>query len=478
MGYHGPEITFRGRTMTSSDQTADLSTSQKTAAAFRQSMKSYGGKFVILCVLALFLNVLLIWSVSSLRDERSQTARKAAADVEAMAGGYQRVSGPYILLPFTIKGTDGKQIRRVAAFLPDNLTLDSDLVTELRSRSIFQIPVYRNTLKIKADFNPLDINEIGGKATKPLWNEAALVMDISNTRGITSRVIADFGTGKNAEFNSGLPGRNLSEIHASLKELALNKPSSIAIDMQINGASGFSFAALGKTTAIAIKSNWQHPSFSGSFLPEQREISDSGFTATWRSSALARSSKAIFVFEEDTASDTDSSTVNSFLSDNDTVKVGLYTPADLYQSVERALKYGLLFIGGMFIAVFGLEMATGSRMHTVQYLMFGLALVLFYVLLLSFAEHIGFSKAYLAAAAATTALVACYVGKALHSFLRGLALFVILAASYGLLYLLLRMEDYALLVGSVAIFVALAVLMFATLKTDWSALSSEPTTAT
>lgn len=423
--------------------------------------RSLGAKFFILCLLALLAYIPLT-VVHSLQAERAWTAKEAAGEIGKMSGGAQNIRGPFIQVPFLVDAGEGKTIRRIAVFLPDDLTAKNEMTTEIRYRSIFQVPVYRNAVQIRARFKPVDMSKVSAVSDKPLWDEAVLVMGITDTRGIVSNVAADFGQGKVTEFQSGIPAGLKSGIHAPLKGMDLDKPFELSISMQINGSASFSLSALGKTSLITMQSNWPHPSFKGQFLPERREIDDNGFSATWRSSALARTMPAAFLLN---ASDRQA----AFFSDDDDIKVELYTPADMYQRVHRALKYGVLFIGGMFLSAFGLEAASRTKMHAAQYVLFGLALVLFYVLLLSLAEHIGFDPAYGIASLATTTLTAVYVGMALRSAVRGSLLFAILAVAYGIIYMLLRMEDYALLIGSIAIFIALAILMFTTLRTDWSA---------
>jgi inner membrane protein len=207
-----------------------------------------------------------------------------------------------------------------------------------------------------------------------------------------------------------------------------------------------------------MTSNWPHPSFSGAFLPLERSISSGGFTASWRVPHLARSVPQAWSLA---AAGIDRFRPYQF-------GVQLYKPVDFYNLVTRAAKYGVLFLALAFMAVFVLELVSERRVHPVQYLFVGLAMVFFYVLLLSLAEQIGFAPAYLLAAATSGGMLSLYVGKVLESRPRGLAMLAIFAVLYGLLYLILSLEDYALLAGAILGFAALTAVMFATLRVDWS----------
>ncbi len=259
-------------------------------------------------------------------------------------------------------------------------------------------------------------------------------------------------------------------IHARLKPLAvaagLNGGAALPykIELALNGSSSLAFAPAGRENSVALNSNWPHPSFTG-FLPASRTISGQGFSANWSVPYLARDVPQAWAAAPQAIG------LDRFSGKD--LGVNLFVPVDFYSLVERALKYGFLFVAAAFGGVFVLELLSGKRVHPVQYIFVGLAIVIFYVLLLSLSEHIGFSPAYLAASAATGAMISAYVGMALQSLRRGLTILGIFGVLFGLLYMILQLEDYALLAGSVAAFVLLTATMFATLRVNWSGDTGE-----
>jgi inner membrane protein len=213
-----------------------------------------------------------------------------------------------------------------------------------------------------------------------------------------------------------------------------------------------------------MTSDWPSPSFSGAFLPAERSVSDRGFTAAWRIPHLARSVPQAWVLND---SGLERLQPHMF-------GVSFYQPVDFYDLVNRSVKYSVLFLAAAFMAVFLLEARSEKPVHWVQYLFTGLALTFFYVLLLSLAEHIGFGWSYLIASAATGGMLALYVSRALHSTKAGLAMAAVFTLLYGILFLILRLEDYALLAGAILGFAGLTVMMFATLRVDWGGREPQP----
>ena len=217
-------------------------------------------------------------------------------------------------------------------------------------------------------------------------------------------------------------------------------------------------APVARETRMSMTSDWPHPSFSGAFLPTERSISKGGFTASWRVPHLARSVPQAWSLA--------SAGIDRFRPYQ--FGVQLYKPVDFYDLVARAAKYAVLFLALAFMAVFVIELVSGRRVHPVQYLFVGLAMIFFYVLLLSLAEQLGFALAYLLASAASGGMLSVYVGRVLESRRHGIVMLAAFGLLYGLLYLILRLEDYALLAGAILGFAALTAVMFATLRVDWS----------
>lgn len=449
-------------------------------------MRSPGFKFFTLGVLCLLLLIpsSLIWLLVSEREDR---ARDVARDIAQTWGGAQRLIGPFILVPYDTDETrivDNEEttitVRRQAVFLPDDLSVTADATTEVRSRGIFDVTVYSSDIVLEGNFAAPSGRAINGDSARFYWSQAKLSLGISAVRAIRNAVTLDIdgqtrsfepsiGTQGTVRVGDGIspprgPGSgNLSGIH--VPELFEVSPRGFAfrIDLALNGSDSLFIAPSARDTRATILSNWQHPSFTGAALPEASSITENGFSAAWQVPHLARAVPLAFTLD-----------TNNFLTtlNQDAFGVRFFQPVDYYALVDRALKYAILFIGVVFLSVFVIEVRTGKRVHVVQYVFVGLTLVLFYILLLSLAEHLGFLIAYLIAGTATAGLIGAYCARSLGSIQYGGLVAGLIASVFAVLYLFLRLEDYALLAGSIFAFCVLAVTMFATQTIDWSGRGS------
>jgi inner membrane protein len=333
------------------------------------------------------------------------------------------------------------------------------------------VPVYAARLKLSGRFAAPRIADVAAEVVAVRWRDAAFVLGLSGVAGLkeaTALKIAGAGTAEIPFAPSvGFPSAHLSGIHAKLAGAGSAlfpdpepPPQAFAftVDLAFNGSLSLTLAPVARETRVSLASDWPHPSFSGAFLPDERQVTPAGFTAAWRIPHLARSVPEAWSLAE---TGLERLQPHAF-------GVALIDPVDFYSLVNRAAKYGILFVALAFMAVFCLEIVSGRPVHPVQYLFTGIALVFFYVLLLSLAEHLGFARAYLAASTATGAMLAIYVGAAMSSAVRGLVMLAVFAATYGILYLILQLEDYALLAGAMLGFAALTAVMFVTLRVDWS----------
>jgi inner membrane protein len=450
-------------------------------------MRSPGFKFFTLGVLSLLLLIpaSLIWLLVSEREDR---ARDVAREIAQTWGGSQRLIGPFITVPYDIDETrivDDEEttitVRREAVFLPDDLTITADANTQMRSRGIFDVTVYSSDITLEGSFSEPSAAAITAHNARFAWSQARLSLAISSVRSIRNSVVLQMdGEPRAFEPSLGVEGQvpdtepypagrgphphpgagGLGGIH--VPNLFLVNPRSFAfrIDLALNGSDSLFLAPAARDTTASIVSNWPHPSFTGAALPEASTINpDIGFSAQWRVPNLARAMPLAFTLGG-----------NHSLTElsQDAFGVRFFQPIDYYALVDRALKYAILFIGVVFLAVFVIEVRTGKRVHVVQYVFVGLALVLFYVLLLSLAEHLGFLIAYLGAGTATALLIGTYCARSLDNRTYGALVAGLIASIFGVLYLFLRLEDYALLAGSVFAFCVLAVTMFTTQAIDWS----------
>jgi inner membrane protein len=436
--------------------------------AIRRLTNAPAFKFLLIIVLILALAIPLIF-VYLLVAERAQYASRAKAEIGQAWGGAQTLRGPFVIVPTkrdrTIQvgnETRTEQIAELAVFLPETLNITPNARTEQRQRGIYTVPVYRSEIAVEGRFIVPETRRIATKGATFLWDEAVLTMLITDVRGIKKTAEIELGQ-ETTRFrsgpgvDSGPPGRQPGAIHVPVGATRAEQGFNFTFNLELNGSNALNFVPAGGETEIAVRSDWPHPSFSGAFLPDTRSISDKGFEASWKIPRLARGQ-----------GQTQHVSGLANLMQQTVFGVRFFQPVKFYSLAERALKYAQGFIAIVFFAVFVMEMKSARRVHWIQYFFVGLALAIFYLVLIGTAEHIGFEWGYLAAATATTLLVAAYIATVTRSPTTGAQIFAIIAVIYALLYLLLRVEDYALLIGSLAAFAMLAAVMFATRDVDWS----------
>lgn len=426
----------------------------------RAGLRSPALKLVLIVVLTVLMAVPLLFIQLAL-EERKTRAFEAAVDVASGWGGTQTVAGPMLFVPYevprtdTVNGVTTQTVERLTAVvLPNRLDMDAVADTDTRWRGIFAVPVYRSAIKMRASFDRATITGLRLDGARILWDQAYVAVSVSDVRGLVGNVVLQVN-GHPANFRPGILASG-SGIHAPIDLSTLEGGLELNASMSLRGSRELSLAPLGEQTTAHIASKWPHPSFFGAFLPSDRQVGDSGFDAKWAVPYLARG------FGQTLNSTDQLQTVFG-----STFGVRFYQSVDFYQLVQRSLKYAGLFVGLAFLIFFIVELVAGTRLHAAQYAMIGAAQVLFYLLLLSFAEHIGFTKAYLLAMAGTVTMTCLYASSVLGSRLRAAVLFAILAALYALLYVILIQEDYAMLVGSLLIFGALGATMFVTRRLDW-----------
>jgi len=449
---------------------------------FASLVRSPSFKFVLVGALVLFISALtgVVWLLSA---ERQSRANSVQAEIAHDWGGGQRILGPYLIVPYTLKTqrlVDGKavdmEVTRQAVFLPDTLNVSGNAQAQMRRRSIYDVTVYQGKLTLEGQYGPADLSLVEPETPASIrWQDAFIALGIQDVSGLKNNVQLQTG-GQKIDFepSAGLADEagRVNGIHARLNPLAGGlkggAPLPYKIELALNGSSSLAFAPAGRETAVVLDSNWPHPSFTG-FLPVSRTMSGQGFSANWSVPYLARDVPQAWTGAPQAI------VLDRFVGKD--LGVDLFVPVDFYALVERALKYGFLFVAAAFGGVFVLEVLSGRRVHPIQYIFVGIAIVIFYVLLLSLSEHIGFSAAYLAASLATGVMISAYVGMAMESLRRWLTMLGIFGVLFGLLYMILQLEDYALLAGSIAGFVLLTATMFATLRVNWSGDNEEVRTA-
>jgi inner membrane protein len=368
---------------------------------------------------------------------------------------------------------DGKTIdstlRQTAVLLPENLAFKAKASEETRWRGIYAVPVYRAGVTMHATFTKASFAGLTPSDAKVLWDEATISVLVSDAHGLADNVALSIN-GQSVPFQPGaqmtaignpaaLPGGPQGTTNGMHAPVTLSGPADLTLDttFMLRGSRELSFAPLGRRTTATMQSDWRSPSFFGAFLPTERRVEQGGFSASWVVPYLARGFGQSFQMTDDAAP--------VLLTPASGVR--FYQPVDHYQLVQRSLKYAILFIALAFLVFFVIETVSPKRLHAVQYALVGAAQALFYLLLLSFSEHLGFAGAYLVASAATIALTGLYAVSALDDKLRAGVLVTVLTLLYALLYVILNAEDYALVIGSSLLFVALAATMYVTRKIDW-----------
>jgi len=417
--------------------------------------------------LVLMVPLLLIdFTISERRGRRDS----AIQDVSAKWGLSQQVAGPALIVPYVnrwiepaVQGRPAveRSETRFATFLPTKLNIKAAVQTEARSRGIFSVPVYRLTSTLEGDFGRLPWSDLGVDPANARLDHAALVLGISDVRAIGEQPTLTWN-GATAAFLPGaehLAGAGPG-IHAPIALTAADRYH-FSFTVTLNGSVGLSFTPFAEMTTVTMTSPWQHPSFTGNWLPTERTVSDAGFQATWAIPFLGRN----FPQQWTSAESPDKAVVASVFG------VDLIDPVDHYRMAERSVKYGGLIILLTFATMWLIEVLAKVRVHPIQYLMLGAALCLFFLLELTVSEHLGFPTAYAIAASAIIALVSAYGVAILGRARRSAVVATGVTSLYGYLFVLLTNEDYALLIGSIGTFVILAGIMFLTRRVDWYRLA-------
>ena len=383
--------------------------------------------------------------VSSTVDDRMQYRDVAIEDIATAWGGQQRIAGPIMAIP--IDASDSGEEHFVAV-MPERVDIAVATHHELRRRGIFETPVFSADITAKGAFAPLDLEGLRARFGALRLDLAMLVIGVSDPRGIRDATLV----WREGEVTLSATSDNGPGIQTGLQGLladAVAPGGAFALKMDLRGTQRFSVVPVGDVSTIAMQSTWPHPSFDGGLLPDTRDITADGFTASWTALDLARGFPSVMKI---------SSTDDDYFEDKD-LGFSVFEPVGLYSSVERSIKYGVLFVVLTLVSVLCLELSIGIRFHFVQYCVTSVALVLFFLTLLALAEHIGFTLGYVAAAVVLTGMIGWYVHGSTGNRRLAAASFGSLAVLYTGLYALLRLEDFALLVGAVVLLAALGMLM-------------------
>jgi inner membrane protein len=422
-------------------------------------------RLLVLVGLMLLLLVPIEWIVELVR-ERTVRRAQAVEEVSSKWGRAQTVVGPAIVVPYEhgwsvadLKGTPrSRSETRRLTILPSQLHVRANVVGEERYRGIFSVPVYRTVLDVSGEFDAPDLAELGIEPERVDWKRSALVVGIADAGAIQDHASLTWD-GSTRAFQPGPALFDVaSGIHVPIDTPLNASKHAFAFRLTMNGSAALYFTAAGQETIVEVDSNWPSPSFQGNWLPVEHEVDADGFRATWTIPSLARNQPAAWTSE---SSDLTAELAKSPFG------VELVTPVDAHRMADRSVKYACLFIVLTFGTIWLTEVLGRVHVHPIQYLMIGAALCTFYLLELSLAEQIGYAMANLLAASAVAVVVGLYSAAVLDGWRRAFAVASTVGGLYTYLYVLLTNEDYALLLGSIGIFIAVAVTMLATRGIDW-----------
>lgn len=427
-----------------------------------------GLKLIAVCTLAVFMTIPALF-VNQLVADRTNRAAEVVKDISSHVGGPQTFLGPTLAVPYSVPPSSPNTPRSIGIYLifPAQGSADVTTTTTEKRRSLFRVPVFQADLKFESTFDLTKTPATGPEAAEFDWSHAEVIVGASDARGAMTDATLE-GDGATATLTPSELSDRISiygNENARTKMVLLGaklagtakppSPMHVTSTLKFSGAERIAVLAYAKSTHLTARGDWPSPGFNGAFLPVSHTLSDRGFRAEWSVPFTARGVRA----------EGPLGTTNGLGAT--AMGLSFIEVADAYQSVNRSLKYVLLILGLVFLSYFVFEVTTGKQVHPAQYILVGLAQIIFYLLLLSIAERIGFDLGFLAAAGATVALLSANAGWIFHSRTHGARALAVFSVLYLLIYLLLRLEDNALLAGAISSFLAIAAVMYLTRKLDW-----------
>jgi len=427
---------------------------------------AYAIKAIIIGILVL---VLLIPTamIMALISEREHRQNEATTEVSHIWANDQVITGPVLVVPYTALNAKKEEVINQAFFLPEKLSVNGRLQPELRHRGIYDVAVYSSELQLSGSFAPPDPAVLNIPAASFNWDNAYLAIGITDMRGISNQVQVVWN-GRPYICNPGTPpGRLLGngvQTRIPLGNVLTDSAgTSFSVNLALKGSGRIYFSPVGKTTKVNLGFAWPSPSFEGAFLPEQHSVNDKGFNASWQVLHLNRNFPQSWVAGD------------KYDINNADFGVKLFLPVDGYAKSMRAVKYAILIIGLTFLLFYFIELLQHHNVHPLQYILIGVALCIFYTLLIALAEQLNFNLAYLVATVLTLGLVTGYAASVFRKTGTTLAVGGTLATLYGFMYVIIQSEDQALLMGSLGLFIILAIVMFFSRKIRWETLGGNIT---
>jgi inner membrane protein len=433
-----------------------------TPNIFEQIKNSQFTRIILVLFLVLILQIPTAM-LQGLVSDRQGLRQEAVSSITTKWGKGQEVIGPRLVVPYIKRIQSGKTLRseqKQGFFLPDDLKIDTKMDTEVRYRGIYEVPVYQSTINFRGRFQRPDLSSWGVAPEDILWNQAELLLQISDAHAIQNQTTVNWNQ-KQVPFSPGQGkfGENKQGIHANLGKQMTGEKFEFAIALKLNGSEKIAFAPLGKLTQVKLKSDWNNPSFQGVWLPNTRTVTAQGFDAAWDIPDLGRNYPQQWTTEAN---------VNYLPNIEASVfGVDLISAVDNYRMADRSIKYNFLFLLLTFACLWLFEVTARLRVHPLQYLLMGVAMSMFYLLQLALSEHLGFQAAYLIASVAVVVLITFYAIAVLRAKRRGSVIGMMQIALYTYLFIVLINQDYSLLIGSLGLFLFVAIVMYLTRRIDW-----------
>lgn len=435
--------------------------------------KSITIRLITIGILILLL-LIPVSMVESLIREREERQSEAITEVSSKWGGQQTITGLVLTVPYKTfsKVYEGEQTdkfklvesRGYAHFLPEELNINGEIFPEVRYRGIYEVILYNSKLKLTGKFSAPNFEDWKMNNSNIIWEDAFISLGLSDLRSIQENISVKWNN-KQYFFDPGVESMDVIQNGISTR-IHLNNfdstktNSEFSLDLNFNGSTSLNFIPLGKLTKVGIKSKWENPSFIGAFLPDEREINSTGYSANWTVLHLNRP------YPQKFRGATQGINESAF-------GVNLIVPVDEYQKSMRSAKYAVIFITLTFLIFFFVQILNGVKIHPIQYIIVGLALCVFYTLLIALSEHIAFKFSYLISSISIISLITLYAKSIFNNKKLTVLIGLILTTLYLFIYSIIQMEDYALLMGSIGLFFVLATIMYLSRKIDWYAIKTD-----
>jgi inner membrane protein len=403
--------------------------------------------------------------IQNLIRERQFRRDSAVNEINQKWGGSQTITGPFITVPFKIffKDKDGETqfYLKYLHILPENLSITGEIKPQVLYRGLFETVVYNARLRFKGNFKIPSSGQLNIDSDNILWDRACVALGITDMRGIEDKIVIVFNE-VDYNTNPGLKTTDLADAGVStIAKLPMKDESySFSFGLNLKGSDQMNFIPVAEFNTVKIDSNWPSPSFNGTFLPDSREVRKDGFSATWKILHVNRNYPQFWEGGQ-------------YKVVESSFGVKLILTADIYQKSMRLAKYAIIFLLFTFAAFFFSEVMNKKRIHPIQYTLIGMAILIFYTLVLSLSEHMHFNYAYILAAISVTLIISGYAKAIVSNSRFALTIFGLLAILYGYLFIVLQLEDYALISGSIGLFIIIALVMFITRRINWYEIEAD-----